>query len=456
MKTSLMPVLALVALAPMAQAQNWARAYESGLAAARKGEWNPARDAFRRVANLRGGDASGPINLPGPPTERRQWRNGAPYSPNFLAAYSLYRVALTEKDDARASDLATAANEFEALLQRGQHSVETYFYLSQIYQSTANSEKRIALEERFQKNQTKLTWRVDTEIVDPQELAAIQSYAPSGVASQSPNQQKTGPNSTNTVTVRPEDLAPGGGIPKTSPLTPGRVATVASKFALIVGNSESRMGKGIEFASDDTQRLREALVTNGGYAEGNIELVINGTADQIAATAKALASRVPSDGTVLIYFTGVGVNVDGKDYLAGVDTEAASDTTTMIGKMDLFQPFMARGAHIFSFFQANRPVEDGRYFGSEIPMVGSIAQSQATLPGETVTATIENGKTIGMFTSAFVEVLRDLKSNKIPVLEFGWQVFYKIRRGNTGTTGGGSRQTPTLPVLTNLASDAGF
>jgi hypothetical protein len=117
---------------------------------------------------------------------------------------------------------------------------------------------------------------------------------------------------------------------------------------------------------------------------------------------------------------------------------------------------MAKGARVFSFFQANRSINEGRYFGSEVPMVGSIAQVQATLPGESISAIMSNGRQTGIFTNAFVEVLQDLKSNRIPILEFGWQVFYKIRRGNTGTTGGGSRQTPTLPVLTNVASDARF
>ena len=41
------------------------------------------------------------------------------------------------------------------------------------------------------------------------------------------------------------------------------------------------------------------------------------------------ADRVLDGGTVLIYFAGNGANIDGKDYLAGVDTTSTADPSKM-------------------------------------------------------------------------------------------------------------------------------
>lgn len=118
--------------------------------------------------------------------------------------------------------------------------------------------------------------------------------------------------------------------------------------------------------------------------------------------------------------------------------------------------FMAKGARIFAFFQVNRPIEKGRYFGMEVPLVGSIAQCQGTIPGEMTQFLTRNGKNRGLYADAIVGALGEIRTNRIQINEFGWQVYYRMRRGDTGSTGGGSKQTPTLPVLINMASDARF
>jgi hypothetical protein len=232
---------------------------------------------------------------------------------------------------------------------------------------------------------------------------------------------------------------------------------MGDKYAIIIGNSESKTPDGaLPFAADDAQLMRQSLITDGGYLDQNIEVVINATAAQIAATVNALSSRIPDKGTVFLYFTGVGTNIDGKDYLAGVDTDASSDSSTMICKDDIYRAFMLKGARIFAFYQANRPIVDGHFFGSECPLVGSISQMQATLPGESVYSINANGKQVGLFTNGLVGTMKDIRSNRTPILDFGWAVFYKLRRGDTGATGGSSNQSPSLPVLTNMASDARF
>ena len=159
---------------------------------------------------------------------------------------------------------------------------------------------------------------------------------------------------------------------------------------------------------------------------------------------------------MLVFFTGVGTNIDGKDYLVGSEAESLALNSSLVAKSEIYRLFMSKGARIFAFYQADRPIKDGRFFGMEVPQVGSIAQCQATLPGDKVNAHVKGGKDLGIYADAFVSVLGELRSSRVPISEFGWQIFYRIRRGDTGTTGGGSRQTPTLPVLTNMASDARF
>lgn len=273
----------------------------------------------------------------------------------------------------------------------------------------------------------------------------------------------TGPQesqSTNQV-VRP--VAPKQNLPipaaANSPVAPfvGGVIPSLTKYALIIGNSESKIeGGSVPFASDDAQIVRQTLVSSAGYPDQNVELVINATAAQMAASINALASRIPDKATVLIYYTGVGENIDGKDYLAGVDSDMDSDSSSMISKDDVYKAFSDRGARIFAFFQANRPIQNGRFFGSEIPMVGTISQMQATIPGSAIGSTTRDGKQVGLFTDAVVSVLNGARSSQTPILDFGWQVFYRVRTGGTGDHGGASNQPPSLPVLTNMASDAKF
>jgi hypothetical protein len=440
-------IVALLAIAGIASSQSWISEYDRGLDAAKKGDWTTARAAFQQAIAYRTEDTDKPTNLPGPVTEVRRWRNGAPYSPNFLAAYSAYRLGMTLKDQERATSLNQAAGEFEILLDKGQNSREAFYFLNAIYTTLGDTAKRQALESRFAKIDGKAGWKVDTEVVSPEEMALINNIA--------------GPRTNTPTVIKPNEpiKIPSNANPGTTPLNPivGPVAPIATKYALIIGNTETKMSDlAVPFASDDAQKLREALVANAGYPEQNIDLVINGTAEQIMKSAEALAQRVDENATVLIYFSGVGINIGGKDFLAGVDTESIMDTGSMAAKGALFKLFLTKGAKVFSFFQTNRPITNGRYFGQEVPMVGQLSQMQACIPGGVAYSYMQSGKEMGLFSNAMIRVLAQQRSNQVPILEFGWQVFNKMRRGDTGTSGGSSRQTCTLPVLTNIASDARF
>lgn len=453
---SWMMLSVLMLAMPLAGAQSWSQAYEKALAEGRAGQWAEARASFKQAAAYRTEDYAGPTTLPGPVTERRLWRGGSAYSPNFLAAYSAYRLGGGLSGSSRSDHFRTAAAEFEALQAKNQHSAESYYFLNFIYTSLGDTEKRMKLDERFGAMRGKTNWKVDTELVAPEELAAVQQLlgnaAPVVVTPSTINNPPTNPP------IRPNPNNPPVN-PPTNPVPSlgTRVPTVATKFALVVGNSASRLsGHAMPFASDDAQRVREALTMSAGYPEENVDVVINATASQILASARALAERLPQDGTIFIYYAGAGVNLDGKDYLAGVDTEIATDSGSMLAKSAVYQLFERKGAHIFSFFQVNRPIVGGRYFGMEVPPYGRIAQCQATLPNGSVYSHVSNGKTVGLYTDAFVATLNEFRTNQIPIQEFGWQLFYRIRRSGTGTEVGSSGQTPTLPVLTNLAADAVF
>lgn len=452
MKLSRTIFLILLLVGGAAHGQSWGTAYDKALAAIKAMKWADARAAFKEAAAMRTEDFSGPTILPGPVTDPKRWRNGSPYSPNFGAAYSAMRMGMDAPSDKdRTEALNTAATEFEALLNRGQMSKEAVYFLGGIYNALRAVDKQTKLEKRIQDAQGKFNWKVDLDIMTPEEeAAAVTAMQPSGEGGVTPPaegvQNPTNPPSTN----------PNTGV-TAMPSLGGRLPVITSKFALIIGNAESRMSDGaLPFAGENAMLIREALVTNAGYAESNVDVVLNATAANMLSSAKALADRLPADATVFIYFAGTGVNIDGKDYLAGVDTELSTDSSTMLSKSDLYQLFMQKGARVFSFFEANRPVVSGRYFGMEVPMVGSISQVQATIPGGTVLGFVRNNKPVGVFASAFAGVLADFRSNRVPIQEFGWQVYYKMRKGDTGYVGGGSTQTPTLPVLTNIAADARF
>lgn len=639
--------LTATAIGTAAFASTWQTPYSQGLSEAKAGHWAEARAYFQQATEYRKFD-----------TPKGDTKNGAPYSPNFLAAYAGLKFAQQIPGDGQRILLDNVANEFESLLVQGQASRETFFFLDEDYLLNGQTDKRAALGLRFAT--TAISWKVDDEGITPEDLSlfaesvgnvkAAKAETPKSIAKgesaepviaqpldearpshhgrvvehqthtmqaivaqhdaetktaeiakpialslplkssiveprlpkkaevrtsktspppakvekartakvkakakakaldtapkandakasiieprvrkASAKPQVSAPQANRTQSsiseARPakaqkgkspkakvQDPTPGtalvqpvavsltsnsaslvsgtraeptvihrvqqpltdrdsspsrGGAPKQeagviqagavqSAFT-GVVPTAPDKYALIVGNSESKIEGGkLPFAADDAQLIRQTLITKAGYPDSNIEVAINATSQQLAATINALASRIPDKATVFVYFTGVGANVDGKDYLAGVDSQSDTDNTTMLSKDDLYAAFMSKGARIFAFFQANRPIVNGHYFGSEIPLVGSISQMEATLPGAMVYSISSNGKQVGLFTNAVVSTLDDIHSSRTPILDFGWQVFYKLRRGDTGLSGGSSNQSPSLPVLTNMASDARF
>ncbi|MCH7903746.1 MAG: caspase family protein [Armatimonadetes bacterium] len=456
----LLCILALASASGLALGQAWSDHYESALQSAGRGDWTSARESFLAAVALRPEDQSRPTTLPSPVPAPKRWRDGSPYSPNFGAAYCGYRQGLKVAGDNGRQLLAKMGEELEVLLAKNQHSPQTYYFLTRIYSEVRDVARLDVLEATFIAMRDSLTWKVDTSFVSPEEVAAITALTPTKSGATS------GRSSPPTRVISAADLGTGGRVSTnigaaqlsgTEDTLAGRVQVVPTKFALIIGNSESRMEEHkLSFAGANALLIREALVQHAGYDEANVDIVMNATANQIRVSAEALAERIGNDGTVLIYFTGAGFNVGGKDYYAGVDAESPLATSNMVAVSDVYGMFLARGARIFAFSEASRKKVDGRFFGMEIPMVGAIAQSQATIGGEEVFGIIEGGKEIGLYSRAFASILFEFRSNQVPITEFAWQVYNSIRSGGVGTTGGGSQQTPTLPVLINLATDARF
>lgn len=449
-------VLSIIALTPAVLAQSWADSYDSALRAARDGDWAAARAHFIEARTNRSEDQARATNLPGPVTEPRVWRGGAPYSPNFGMAYSAYRLGLEATDDQeRTRWMQTAQGEFEELVAKNQLSRESLYFLSQIYSALRNVQGQSSLEE-IGRRAGAGEWRVDTAFLAPEEVAVITR---AGTVAQAGSPTQTG-TSIEVRAGQDHTVIPSAGTEVIEGATPaliGSVPTLLNKFAIVIGNSTSMgAGESVTFASQDALLIRESLILHAGYDETNVTILTDATAQEMHNAIEALAERIPEDATLFIFFAGNGVNVGGRDFLAGIDAEFATDTDAMIAKNDIYQRFLSKGAQIFAFYEVSRPIVNGYYFGSEVPQIGRISQAHATIAGENVYSIFSGGTEYGLYAKSMADIMAGFRVNRIPVVEYIWQVFTKMR-GSEGPRGGsGSRQTPTIPVVINMENNPRF
>jgi len=426
-------------------AQSWDQAYDAGIKAAHAGHWPEARQDFLAAAKDRPTDSSRESMLPGSPTDPQRWRDGAAYSPNFLAAYCAYRAGVDSHDLAEQSKLfGTAATELSHLVSIGEYSRDAFFFLDLIYSRLGDEPKRTSCADLAKKEAKRLKWRVDEEIVAPEEVAAI---SVSGAA----DQVVAGPSHVPVVSAA--QLANPSGL-TSAPMT---TATAATKFALVIGETGTKLGSGqVLFAANDVAAVRDSLVNSAGYPAANVVTVVDAPAAAVLDAAKKLASGVAQDGVVLIYYVGPGSSLHGKDYLAGSDAESLDDPTTMVRKLDLYNCFFAQGAKVFAFYEVNRPIVNQYFFGSELPQSGAVSQMEATIPDSSLTSLTYKGNQIGLFALSFSNVLGNLRSSRVPIHEFGWLVYQQMRRGTSSGDSGSGPQTPTLPIVNMLDSEARF
>ena len=231
-----------LALAGMAFGQSWTSSYDAGLKAARAGKWEEARKAFKQSKAARPDDVEKPTMLPGPVTEQRKWRNGSPYSPNFLAAYAEYRMGVGMTGDNANGHLRTASDELESLISKKQVSRESVYVLFSIYGKLGLGDKKNALAAKI----SEPNWKVDNEVMTPEEISAMSS----GVASSTANGGIVG-------VVDAGKMVNG----TANPSTPGTlVPVISTKYALIISNGDNKLpGLQLTHAVDDASVLKESL-----------------------------------------------------------------------------------------------------------------------------------------------------------------------------------------------------
>ncbi|MFW5697027.1 MAG: caspase family protein [Fimbriimonadaceae bacterium] len=438
--------------------RDWRTAYAAALSFLAAEEWLLAREAFLEADEDRPGDTSRPTTLPGPITDPELWRGGSPYSPKFGAAYAAFQLALeTENEDDQSDWFLAAESGFEGRIQEGELAPETLYFLDRVYTLTSNVQGQRELQQLYVDRLDDIDWAVDSSFLTPEENAAINSL----VASQNLPDRRGAPQNTDEGTTGFEEIdaaelgSEGTELRDTTQSLVG-VPTLPYKYALIIGNSQSLISElNADSAANDAALIRETLIQHAGYQEDNVDIVVNGTAAEMLAAAQALAQRVEQNAIVTIFYAGAGVNLDGSDYLLGIDTEVTTDITSMVAKKTIYDLFLEKAATVFAFYQVDRPIMAGRYFGQEIPLVGRIAQAHSTIPGGvSLSANTGNGLT-GLYANAFAEVLKEYRTNQIPLSEFAWDVF-DFMRNSGGGDGGGSAQVPTLPVERYVEENARF
>lgn len=443
-----------VGVATISQAQAWADSYQKALDAANKGDWAAARDAFKEAATDRASDEAKPTSLPGPITEPVRWRGGAPYSPNFGAAYSAYALAKKTSDKAEKDRLySVAIEELAALVEQGQVAPETANVLAKSYEALGKKEEA----KKANDLKADAKWKVDTAFV-----SADDQVAPVGKPANGSNVVVTTKNGsvikgegtgTYTIVNLPAENVKDyrNFLPDTA------VETVPNKYALLIGNANSKLTDlNVPTSVNDVNALKDSLIHSAGYEADHVTVVTDQTAAGIRKAVADFQAGLPQDATVFLFFSGVGLSLDGHDYLAGTDAEFESDVAKMVPKAELFDTLLQKGAKIFAFYQVDRSPVSGNYFGQERSPVGTISEAMATIAGQKVYSMTEEGKTYGLYAHAMVQILDEFATNKVPISEFCYQVFYRIRRGDVALGGGGSYQTPTLPTVTNMSDNASF
>jgi hypothetical protein len=436
----LLAVACVSVTAAVANAQGWVRPYEEGVRLAKTGAWPEAKAKFEEAIRNRAEDSDKASQVGGSIADRRPWREGAPYSPNFGAAYATFKMAADAPDmGIRKERLTEVITRFSALIDKGQVSQEALLFLAAAYAANDQNREAQAIQDRLNAMEPGTGFKIDQEILDQVDIAALRGTTiPTG----SVGDPRAG-------AMQPNEL-PRIGVGSAT----GVVPPLDHKFALLIGSSA---GGGPDFAVNDVDLLAESLVANAGYPEANIVKLKDATAAQIRAAANELAERMPDSGTILLFYSGRGVNdvSSGKDYVFASDSQVGS-IGSMLPKADLYAPFIPKGSSIFAFFEVDRPLDaQERYFGMEIPVVGRIVQLQSNSPGERAYGTVVDSKQYGAYAYAMSQVLKSMRNNRIPISDFAWATFYEVRRG-TNEGGGGGSQTPTLPVTQTMSTTARF
>ena len=428
-----------LAVAAAAGAQGWVKPYEEGLRLAKSGAWPEAKAKFEEAIRHRAEDSDKASQVGGSVADRRPWREGAPYSPNFGAGYATFKMAADSPDmGIRKERLTEVITRLKGLVDKGQVSQEALLFLAAAYQANEQTREAQATQDRLAALEGK-GFGIDQDILDPVDLGALRGTTIPAGPIEDPRAGATQPNELPRIGVGSAT---------------GVVPPLDHKFALLIGNTQ---GDGVDFANNSAELLAESLIKHAGYPEGNVVVLKDPTVAQIREATVAMAGRMPDSGVVTIFYAGSGMNdkTSGNDFISGSDSRDGA-VGSMFPKSELYAPFVPKGSSIFAFFEIDREITaQERYFGMEIPVVGRIAQMQSNSPGEKAYGAVVDGKTVGAYAYAMAQVLKSMRNNRIQISDFAWATFYEVRKGSNEGGGGGS-QTPTLPVTMTMSTTARF
>ena len=410
-------------------AQPWRSNYEKGLTQAKRGQWADARASFLNANKARPADTMAQSYVGEGVADRRPWRQGAPYSPNFASAYCSFKMAAEAQDKTvRAVALKDAIDGFTNVISKNQISVEALLFLAASHAANNDAKSSGAVQEQLNKLNAATAYKVDREMIEYSDLQVLTGGG-SGI----------NPDPTAIALPGADNAF-------------GIVPILDFKFALIVGNSK---GSGQAFATADAEMIKDALVRHAGYSEQNIIVLKDATTEQMLAASKELAERMPENVVAFLFYSGLVAHdiSNTTDYLMGVNNSSSTAYGEMLSKSAFYKPFVTKGANIFAFYQVDRPrMGDIACFGQEVLQLGKIAQLHGTAPGEINTSISIDGIVHGTYAAAISKSVSEIRSNRIPILDFAWSTFDKVRRGGDGA----GAQTPTLPVFVNMTGAARF
>ncbi|MEP0767617.1 MAG: caspase family protein [Fimbriimonadia bacterium] len=441
---TLILVLVLALPAAVSGQEPWVAPYLEGLKAAKEKDWGTARGAFEAAIAIRAEDSGSQVWFKRGPTQRDLWRGGAPYTPNFAAAYCTYRLAVESGDGAVArSHYEDAAKRLAALLSKEQFAPLIYSLLVASYTAMGDEAKKTeVLSDYAQKRAANLLKvRVDTEFVLPEDLAATKKL---NGTPQTGSGETTGPKP-----AVPSDLATAGPVPF-NPL----------KHAILIGNSRYHGSIGdVPNAINDCYLMRDALTKHAGYDPANVVILAEPTYEEMLAGVQQFAAKLPPGAIVFFFYTGAGrVNTADKvDYLIPNGAPNRDAFSSFVRKNDLLYMFVGKAERTIAVFQVDRLQEpNGMCFGDDLPVGGSIAYVRACMTGERCQTKLTASGINGLWASAAAWVLENrMRGPRIAIESFCWEILDRVLSVNTGARAE-SRQTPLLPNYSLLSQDATF
>ena len=101
------------------------------------------------------------------------------------------------------------------------------------------------------------------------------------------------------------------------------------RWALLVGINEYQAAGKLQFCREDAQALGKVLVERGGFAPNRVVTLVDGEADLATVPTRGnirrridqFATLAGEEDTVLVFFSGHGMMLDGQGYLMAVDSD---------------------------------------------------------------------------------------------------------------------------------------